>query len=201
MYKAGTVGFVFLLLIALTASPSSAQQLSEKSVLTFMNYAWALVPQRFTPPSGKTIIIDKSKKEEIIVPMDVAREVIRVGRLSAHAQICNLPQVQVDNYRSLMRRERLKAKWSDPQMVYISQLHLTTVMLLTGKIKVIEKDGEKEVVIEESKDGSAQTCTEEQKKKVKEVIMAYVKAGPSPKKGPSPTTTGSTTAAPAAKQK
>jgi hypothetical protein len=76
-----------------------------------------------------------------------------------------------------MRREILKKKWTDQQLLYISQLHLTTVMLLTGKIKLVEKNGDKEVVVEESKTNT-QTCSQEQKAKVKEVITAYVKAGP-----------------------
>ncbi len=33
-------------------------------------------------------------------------------------------------------------------MLYINQLHLVTVMLLTGKVKVTDKDGNKEVSIE-----------------------------------------------------
>lgn len=158
--------------------PAHAQELSEKSVRTFMNYAWQLVPSQFTPGNGKTIIIDKSKKDEIMVGMDVAREVIRVGRLSAHAQICDLKAEQICNYQSLMRREINKKTWTDQQLVYISQLHLTTVMLLTGKIKLVEKDGDKEVVVEEGKAPTATTCTDEQRAKVTEVIAAYVAAGP-----------------------
>lgn len=158
--------------------PAYAQELSEKSVRTFMNYAWQLVPSQFTPPNGDTIMIDKTKRDEVMVPMDVAREVIRVGRLSAHAQICDLKAEQICNYQSLMRREVNKKSWSEQQLVYISQLHLTTVMLLTGKIKLVEKDGDKEVVVEESKAPAAATCTDEQKAKVTEVIATYVKAGP-----------------------
>lgn len=155
----------------------AAEELSEKSVQTFMDYAWSLVPQQFTMPSGKTITVDKKKKEEVMVPVDVAREVIRVGRLSAHAQICELIDDQISNYNSLMRREIDKKKWTDQQLLYMSQLHLTTVMLLTGKIKLVENQGDKEVVVEEGK-ASTQTCTPEQKAKVKEVITAYVKTGP-----------------------
>ena len=112
-----------------------------------------------------------------MVPIDIAREVIRVGRLSAHAQVCNLPDDQTLNHRSLMRREVDKKKWTDQQTLYINQLHLTTVMLLTGKIKLVEKDGDKEVVVDE-KTAPTQTCTDEQRGKVKELIAAYVKAGP-----------------------
>ena len=50
-------------------------------------------------------------------------------------------------------------------------------MLLTGRIKLVEKDGGKEVVVEEAA-RQAQTCTAEQKQKIKELIAAYVKTGP-----------------------
>jgi hypothetical protein len=76
-----------------------------------------------------------------------------------------------------MRREAQSKKWTPQQIVYINQLHLTVVMLLTGRVKLVEKGGDKEVVIEEGKK-QAQTCTAEQKQKVKELIAAYVKTGP-----------------------
>jgi hypothetical protein len=166
-----------VLAMALAAAPAAGQELSEKSVRTFMEYAWSLVPAKFTKPDGAVVEIDKKKKELVLVPVDVAREVIRVGRLSAHAQVCELGEEQVLNYRSLMKRESEKKKWSEQQMIYINQLHLTTVMLLTGKIKLVEKDGDKEVVVEESK-SNAQTCSAEQRAKVKELITAYVGTGP-----------------------
>lgn len=159
------------------SGPAKAQELSEKSVFSIMEYAWALTPEQFSTQSGKTIIVDKSKKAEVIVPLETAREVIKVGRLSAHAQVCNLQDEQTLNHRSLMRREEDKKKWTDQQMLYINQLHLSTIMLLTGKIKVVEKDGDKEVQVDETK-APAQTCSDEQKTKVKELIMAYVETGP-----------------------
>jgi hypothetical protein len=156
---------------------AQAQELSEKATLAFMEYAWSLTPEAFTKPNGETIQIDKKKKDEVLIPLDVAREVIRAGRLSAHAQVCELAQEQADNHNSLMRREAQSKKWTPQQVVYINQLHLTVVMLLTGRVKLVEKGGDKEVVIEESKK-QAQTCTAEQKQKVKELIAAYVKTGP-----------------------
>lgn len=152
-------------------------ELSDRSVRVFMEYAWSLTPQQFSKHDGTVIIVDKSKPEQAMVPVDVAREVIRVGRISAHAQVCNLPEDQVLNHRSLMRREVAKGKWSDQQELYINQLHLTTVMLLTGKIRLVEKDGDKEVVVDETK-APQQTCTDEQAAKVKELIAAYVASGP-----------------------
>lgn len=167
---------------ALTTSlgtPAVAQDLSEKSVQTFMSYAWSLTPARFTKPDGTIIEIDKNNPDKSSIPLDMARDVIKVGRLSAHAQVCELPEEQVMNYRSLMVREESKKKWTDPQLIYMNQLHLVTVMLLTGKIALVEKGegGAKDVVIQESK-SAPQSCSAEQKDKVKAAIMAYVKTGP-----------------------
>ena len=172
------------------ATPAGAQELSEKATRTFMEYAWTLTPERFTKPNGETILIDKANRDAVLVPLDVAREVIRAGRLSAHAQVCGLAQEQGENHDSLMRRQVQSKKWSPQQMVYINQLHLTVVMLLTGRIKLVEKPegaeatkaatdaAAKEVVVAEEAQKQTQTCSAEQKTKVKEMIAAYVKTGP-----------------------
>lgn len=187
------------------AAPASAQELSEKATRTFMEYAWTLTPERFTKPNGETILIDKTKRDDILVPLDVAREVIRAGRLSAHAQVCGLAQEQGDNHSSLMRRQSQSKKWTPQQLVYINQLHLTVVMLLTGRIKLVERpEGDtkggapdaKEVVVAEEAQKAAQTCSAEQKDKVKEMIAAYVKSGPAlASSNPAAAPTGSTPAA------
>ena len=114
------------------------------------------------------------------MPLDVAREVIRVARLSAYAQLCDLPEEQRANYQTLMRREEARSKWSDQQMLFINQLHLFTVMMMTGKVQLIEKDGDKQVVVQESKSLKAESCTDTERKKVQDQIMAYVNAAPAP---------------------
>lgn len=173
-YLAGVVSLAVLL-----PAGAMAQDLSEKAVKSFMDYAWSLTPQQFSKPDGTTIQIDKKKRDEVMVPVDVARDVIKVGRLSAHAQVCDLRDEQRANHLSLMKREEGKNKWTQQQLVYMSQLHLTTVMLLTGKIRLVEKgDDGKEVVIEEEKKEPTKSCTDEQKAKVKEMILTYVKSGP-----------------------
>ncbi len=177
-------GFVFAaasgLMLMGSAGSAAAQELSEKAVRSFMDYAWSLTPQQFSRTDGSVIQIDKKKKDEVLIPVENAREVIMAGRLSAHAQVCDLADDQKNNHRALMRREEARAKWTPQQIVYVSQLHLTTVMLLTGKIKLVEKQGDKEVVVDEAKT-PAQTCTDEQRAKVKERIAAYVAASPAPK--------------------
>src|SRR5262249_49450355 len=182
MGKAANAGVALLCasaVVAALAGPALAQnkELSDKSVLTLMRYAWGMVPEKFTTPLGKTIIVDKAHASESIVPLDVAREVIRVARLSAYAQLCELPEEQRANYQTLMRREEAK-KWSDQQMLFINQLHLFTVMTLTGKVQLIEKDGDKQVVVQESKPLKTGSCTDTERKKIQDQIMAYVNFAP-----------------------
>lgn len=178
--RAGIQGAIALAaVLALSGGARATQALSEKSVKAFMDYAWSLTPHKFTRPDGRTIEIDKTDRSKVEIPIEIAREVIMAGRRTAHAQICELVEDQVNNYRSLMKRESEKKKWTDQQMIYINQLHLTTVMLLNGKIKLVEQlDGGKEVVVEEGKPSEAKTCTDEQRKKVRDSIAAYVKSGP-----------------------
>lgn len=167
-------GFVALCLSGISAS---AQQISDRSVQTIMDYAWSYTPAKFTPPSGKTVFIDKKNKDKMIVPLAKGREVIMAARLTAHAQICDLPEDQVRNYHSLILRERQSKKWTPQQLIYINQLHLTTVMMLVGKLQIVEKQGQKTVSVKGGK-SKPKTCTPEQRAKVKELIAAYVKAGP-----------------------
>jgi hypothetical protein len=169
-------------LLAGAGVPAFAQskELSDKSVLTLMKYAWGMVPQRFTTPLGKTIEVDKTKASESIVPLDTAREVIHAARLSAYAQLCELVEEQRANYQTLMRREEAKAKWTDQQILFINQLHLFTVMTLTGKVALVEKDGDKQVVVQEGKPAKTGTCSDTERKKVQEQIMAFVNTAPVP---------------------
>lgn len=175
--------------VALLASPALLDQrvqaqekeMGQKSVETLMDYAWAITPDRFTKPNGVTVDIDRSNRKAAEVPLDTAREIIRVGRLSAHAQVCDLKEEHAANFRTLMGREAVKKKWTEQQFVYMNQLHMVTVMLLTGQLKVIEseegKDG-KDVQVAEETVSKRATCTPEQRAKVKEAVAAYLKAGP-----------------------
>jgi hypothetical protein len=100
--------------------------------------------------------------------------------MSAYAQLCELPEEQRANYQTLMRREEAKTKWSDQQILFINQLHLFTVMTLTGKVQLVEKDGDKQVVVQEGKAVKTESCTDTERKKVQDQIMAYVNSAPPP---------------------
>jgi hypothetical protein len=193
---AGLAASLAVAATAITAVPGAraepATGPSDELVKAVIDYAWAMIPTQFSNKDGNVIVVDKSKRDAVMVPMEVAREVVRVGRVSAHAQVCNLAEDQALNHRSLMRREVDKKIWTDQQKLWINQLHLTTVMILTGKLKAIENDTGKEVAVVESKE-PANTCTEEQKKAVQEKIKAYVDAGPKLAPAVAPTATASTT--------
>jgi hypothetical protein len=169
---------VFALLLSSGSGIAQSKELSEKSVQLLMQYAWALTPAKFTAPDGKTILVDKSKPKDVIVSLDVAREVIKVARLSAYAQLCDLAEDQRANYQTLMRREEAKSAWSDQQLLYISQLHLFTVMTLTGKVQITEKEGDKQVVVQESKPQRAESCTDTERQRVKAQIAGYINSAP-----------------------
>jgi hypothetical protein len=198
-------GIGAVLALAAWCGPVSAQnkELSDKSVLTLMQYAWSLVPNKFTSPDGKVIEVDKSKPSEVVVPMETAREAIKVARLSAYAQVCDLIEEQRANYHTFMKREQAKAKWTDQQLLFINQLHLFTVMTLTGKVKLVEKDGDKEVILNSDKPEKAPTCTETERKKVESQIKSYVAAtvAPAPAAPAAPATTATTPVRPASQKK
>lgn len=196
-------------------TPASAQEMKEESIRVLMGYAWAITPDRFTKPNGQTVDIDRKDPKVAEVPMETARDVIRVGRLSAHAQVCDLKEEHVANFRTFMAREAIKKKWSEQQFVFMNQLHMVTVMLLTGQLKVIEseeKDGKDVQVVEESV-GKKASCPPEQKAKVREAVTAYLKSGPQielapgnpagggPAPGSAPSATPTSAPAPAAAPK
>ena len=182
--RAGSIaGLVLAFALAGVGSGSAQAQnkdLSDKSVQLLMQYAWALTPPKFTAPDGKVIEIDKTKPKDVIVSIDVARDVIRVARLTAYAQLCELAEEQRANYQTLMRREEAKASWSDQQLLYISQLHLFTVMTLTGKVQITEKEGDKQVSVKESKQPKAESCNDTERQRVKAQIVAYINSAPTP---------------------
>lgn len=189
--------------LAATASgqTQSTGGLSDKSVNAIMTYAWQVLPAKFTAPNGKVIEVDKKKQEGAIVPIETARDIIRVGYNSAQAQVCEMWEAQTANFDTLMRVESAKKKWSDQQMLYITTLHRMTIHVVSGKIRVVDEKGELKVFLEPI-EPSKEACPDEKRKKVAEAIETYVKANnPAATAAPTntvqqqsqPTTTSSTT--------
>jgi hypothetical protein len=156
--------------------PAEKQELSQKSVKLITGFALTTIPSEIKQPDGKVLKIDRANLERILVPLEDARRIILTARNSAHAQMCDLPELQAENYLALMRSEQAKKKWSQEQMLFINRLHLFTVMWLTGNVKFLEKDGQKEPqVISEPDKGEKKACTPEEKESVKANIEAFLK--------------------------
>jgi hypothetical protein len=159
------------------AQTEKSKELSDRTVRVLMEYAWQILPDKFKAPGGKIIEVDKKKKEENMIPVDVAREVIRVGYNSGHAQLCELWEEQTANFNTLMRRETAKKKWTDQQILYITTLHRMTIHASTGKLRIEDKDGEIKVYLEPlvpGKDKGAD-CNDERKARISAGILAYLK--------------------------
>jgi hypothetical protein len=164
--------------VPFAGAASQGKELSDDSIRTLMAYAWVITPAKFTAPNGDVIEIDKTKREIGQLPLDIAREIVKTGRLSANAQMCGLAEEQTANYQTMMAREVAKKKWSQQQLLFISQLHLFTVMMMTGGVKVVEKDGDKDVVIENKKlERQKVECSDAERGKIVEQIKRYVNAG------------------------
>ncbi len=180
--------------------------LSDKSVGTIMDYAWQILPSKFTAPNGKVIEVDKkNKRDQAMIPVDTARDVIKVGYNSAQAQVCEMWEQQAANFDTLMRTENAKKKWTDQQMLYITTLHRMTIHAVAGKIRVVEEKGELKVFLEPI-DPSKEACPEDKRKKVAEAIETYVKANGGGEQAPAkavqqPTSQPATTSATTPKKK
>ena len=162
---------------AAVACAAGSKSFDDRSVRRIMEDAWAITPARFTFPDGRTIVVDKKKKKEVMVPIETARQVILVGRLTAHAEACGLVEEHIINHRVMMSRESAKKKWTEQQLLYINMLHLYTVKLLNNRIQVmLEKDGRK-VQVRESKSKHGRKCTDAEKKLIVERILAYINKG------------------------
>ncbi|HKJ63350.1 MAG TPA: hypothetical protein VKA94_15360 [Hyphomicrobiales bacterium] len=156
---------------------AESQQLSEKSVNLITKFALTTIPSEIKQPDGSVLKIDIENVDKIVVPVDDARRIIMVARNSAHAQICDMPELQAENYLALMRMEQAKNKWSKEQMLFINRLHLFTVMWLTGNVQLVEKgDGEKPEVISTPKSTKVEECKPEDKDSVKANIEAFLKS-------------------------
>lgn len=149
-------------------------ELSPKSVRLITGFALTTIPSEVPRPDGTILKIDKKNLEKLIVPYQDASRIIRVAYLSAQAQMCEMPELQTENFLALLGQERAKNKWTEEQMLFISRLHLFTVMWLSGNVKIEEKDGKEEAKISTDLNKTKKkVCTGEEKDKLRASIEAF----------------------------
>jgi hypothetical protein len=172
-------GVTLLVTAAVIAAPMAVQAQakgqSDRAVTILMEFAWNSLPRQFRGSDGQVIVINRANKNEVIVPLEKARQIVNVGDLSARAQYCDLPEEQTANFQSMMRREVASEKWTRQQVVFITLLHATTVAYLTGTMKVLfQGDGEAAPEIVTKGPVWTEPCTDKVREEIKSRITAYV---------------------------
>jgi hypothetical protein len=149
-------------------------ELSPKSVRLITGLALTTIPSEAPRPDGSILKIDKEDLANLLIPYEDASRVIRVAYLSAQAQLCEMPELQTENFLTLLGQERAKKKWTEQQMFFINRLHLFTVFWLTGNVTIEEKDGKEEAKIAaDPKKKAPKECTSEEKEKLRANIEAF----------------------------
>ena len=164
-----------LSLMAGTAAAEEKQKkpIKDSTVKILMNFAFSLMPEVYTGADGKKIAIDKKKPDEVLVPVDDARRIIIVAVRSARAQNCDLKVMQTLNHNAMVKYETIFKNWTLKQKLFINQLHLFTVLYMTGNVKIEEGETESKSETEAEKDVKI-SCSEEQKKQVQKSIDEYL---------------------------
>ena len=114
--------------------------LSDSAVRVLMTYAFSIIPDETPGADGKALKVDKSDPNKFLIPTEDARRVIRVATRSAYAEVCELPELEKSNYRTLMKGEEAKNVWTREQMLAINALHMFAVSYFTGSIKITTKE-------------------------------------------------------------
>ena len=166
----------FLFLTVHVAHAQKQKDLSDKAVRIMSALATKLVRAKEKDSKGQVLEIDKSKPETFMIPLDDARYVIKMGRVSAHAHICRLLELEAKNYLTMMAVERARKKWTKPQLIFINRLHLFTVMWMSGsaEITVSDKTTEKKTKLDVEKANKKAEAAEANRKKCTKAEIARI---------------------------
>ena len=178
------VSIFVVTMLATTANAAEVEStggLKDQTVKTLMRFAFSLMPAVYTGPDGKKISIDKKNQKDVLIPIEDAKRIVVVGYRSAQAQNCDLKVMQTLNHNAMVKYEEVFKKWTTQQKLFINQLHLFTVLYLTGNVKVDETEKVKKQVEERKKEGGAKapapqkfSCKEEKRKEVAASIDKYL---------------------------
>jgi hypothetical protein len=183
------------------AGQGAPKGLSDSAVRVMSTFALSIVPDQVpVGPAGQMIKLDKSDPNKYLIPLDDARQIIRVATRSAYAEVCQLPELEKANFDALIRGEKLRG-WTAQQMMFIHALHTFATSYFAGNVKITESDdtGQSGSLAKEgaaaanAAKGAATTittkkleCAPGQKEKVTAAINTYVQSAPPPPAAPAP---------------
>jgi hypothetical protein len=172
----------------------ASKGLSDSAVRVMSTFALSIVPDQVPAgPGGQMVKLDKSDPNKYLIPIDDARQIIRVATRSAYAEVCQLPELEKANFDAMIRGEKLRG-WTAQQMMFIHALHTFATSYFAGNVKITESDaGQSGSLAKEgaaaanAAKGDATTittkkleCAPGQKEKVTAAINTYVQSAPPP---------------------
>lgn len=166
--------------------PENKTGLSDSAVRVMTSYAFSILPDEARGPDGKMVKLDKSDPKKFLIPVDDARGVIRAAMRSAYAEICGLPELEQQNFVTLMDGEQRRNIWSLEQMQFINALHMFAVSYFTGNLKIKEEAAKGGDAASKATGAQADaftpkkpSCTPEKKQMVTEDINEYIRSAQS----------------------
>lgn len=180
------------------AAQGAPKGLSDSAVRVMSTFALSIVPDQVPAgPGGQMVKLDKSDPNKYLIPLDDARQIIRVATRSAYAEVCQLPEFEKANLDAMIRGEKLRG-WTAEQMMFIHALHTFATSYFAGNVKITESDaGQSGDLAKEgaaaanAAKGDATTittkkleCAPGQKEKVMAAINTYVQSAPAAQAAP-----------------
>lgn len=156
-------------------SGSAQAQISDQAVQWYIQFVWNNLGTQFSDRDGTVIKIDKAKKDEIIVPLETAREVIVGGWRGARARVCDMPAEFAQNFEATRLAVNAKGEWTSQQRHFMKELYQRVIQLNSGKTKVVVSEDGKVVKEEEVKSKAIKDCTDEERASLKKEIAALDK--------------------------
>src|SRR5262245_48188026 len=122
------------------AGQSAPKGLSDSAVRVISTFALSIVPDEVPAgPGGQMVKLDKSDPNKYLIPVEDARQIIRVATRSAYAEVCQLPELEKANFDALIRSEKLRG-WTAQQMMFIHALHTFATSYFAGNVKITQSE-------------------------------------------------------------
>ena len=166
---------------ALAPAQAQGKGISDASASALMNDTWYAMPAQYTRRSSEVIVVDKTKKQEVVVPLEKGKEVIHAAYRSGKAHYCGMLEEYEANFKTLLSREHASGRWTKQQFLYIEMLHNYTMQFSLGKIRIkLGEDGKKDFEVIEKGPLWTKPCTDDDRKIISSQILAFIKANAAP---------------------
>lgn len=172
--RAGLLAVATIAIFAVTVNAPANAQISDQSVKWYIDFVWNNLGAQFSERDGTVVRIDKSKKDETVVPLDVARDVIVGGWRGARTRICDLAEEFTANYELTRAGANRKGTWTAQQRHFMKALFQRVVQLNSGKTKVVVSEDGKVVDEKVVKSKVIKDCTDEERESLRKEIKAMV---------------------------